>query len=146
MDTILFGRKTYEMMAAFWPTPEGEAVDPDTARFMNETQKIVVSHAPFTAEWNNTTVLTNNIASRVKKLKSLPGNDMAILGSNNLCVTLMEAGLVDEFRIMVNPIALGRGNSLFTGLTEKIKLQLRRTREFTSGNILLCYGPVSTND
>ncbi|HMF33409.1 MAG TPA: dihydrofolate reductase family protein [Candidatus Lokiarchaeia archaeon] len=142
VDTILFGRKTYEMMVRFWPTPEAENVDPETATFMNETQKIVVSHAPFTAEWNNTTVISKNIVNQVKKLKDQPGNDIAILGSNELCVTLMEAGMVDEFRIMVNPIALGKGNSLFTGLTEKVKLKLLWTRDFASGNILLCYAPV----
>lgn len=141
VDTILFGRKTYEMMARFWPTPEGMAGDPITATFMNDTPKIVVSHAPFTLEWENTTIITEDIVNHVQELKDQVGNDITLLGSNELCVSLMSSRMIDEFRIMVNPVALGAGNSLFTGLNERVKLKLLKTREFESGNILLYYTP-----
>jgi dihydrofolate reductase len=139
---LLFGRKTYELMASFWPTPRGIAADTLTAKFMNEMPKYVASHAPFKADWNSTTVLSGDVAGAVKKLKQGAGKDIAILGSNNLCVSLMEAGLVDEFRIMVNPVALGKGSSFFTGLSKIIKLRLMKTREFKSGNVLHYYIPV----
>lgn len=141
VDTLLFGRTTYELMAGYWPTPLGRADDQETARFMNATKKIVASFEPFTPEWENTTVIANNVIEEIAKLKAAPGQEIAIFGSNQLCVSLMEKGLVDEFRIMVNPIALGAGSPLFTGLSQRLKLKLIKTREFRSGNILLTYIP-----
>ena len=142
VDTILFGRKTYELMESFWPKPEGMEVDPNTARFMNETQKIVASHEAFNSDWNNTTIIHENVIAEIEKMKSQPGKDIVILGSNNLCIGLMEKGLVDEFRIMVNPVAIGTGSSLFVGLTQRIKMKLIKTREFKSGNVLNYYSIV----
>lgn len=136
---LFFGHRTYELMASVWPTPRGAAADALTAKFMNEAPKYVASHAPFKADWNHTTVISKDVIGEVKKLKEQAGGDIAILGSNNLCVSLMEAGLVDEFRIMVNPVALGSGNSLFTGLSKRVKLQLVKVREFKSGNLLHYY-------
>ncbi|HME51889.1 MAG TPA: dihydrofolate reductase family protein [Candidatus Lokiarchaeia archaeon] len=141
VDTILFGRKTYEMMASFWPKPEGIAGDPITATFMTEIPKIVFSHEPFTPEWDNTTVITEGTISTIRALKNQEGKEIAIFGSNELCVSLMPSKIIDEFRIMVSPIALGAGNSLFTGLSDRVKLKLVKAREFVSGNILLCYTP-----
>ncbi len=143
IDTLLFGRRTYDMMARWWPTPQGTAAEPTTAKLMNEMQKVVVSHESFPAEWNNTTVVSADVVSEIKELKNIPGKSIAIFGSNNLCVSLMEAGLVDEFRIMVNPVALGSGSSLFTGLSKKVKFTLANKREFKSGNVLHYYLPLS---
>ncbi len=139
VDTILFGHWTYDLMAGFWPTPQGTAADPETARFMNETPKIVASHEPFKPEWKGTTVVSNNVVGEIGKLKARPGKEIAIFGSNNLCVGLIEEGLIDEFRIMVNPVALGKGSSLFTGLSRRVGLKLFKTREFQSGNSLHYY-------
>jgi dihydrofolate reductase len=72
-------------------------------------------------------------------MKGVSGKDIAIFGSNELCVSLMEKDLVDEFRIMVNPIALGAGTPLFTGLSKKVRLKLEKIREFKSGNVLHYY-------
>jgi len=141
IGTILFGRKTYDMMAAFWPTEQGRTADKPTADIMTATPKIVASHTPFKPEWANTTVVSENVMDEVKKLKEESGKDIAILGSNNFCVSLMEEGLVDEFRIMVNPIALGKGSALFTGLSKPTNLTLASTRAFKSGNILNTYHP-----
>ena len=142
IDTLLFGHRTYEMMKSFWPTPQAEEIAPEIAKFMNEKLKVVVSHKSFEPGWNNVTVISDDVAGAVKKLKEQPGKTIAMFGSNNLCVSLMQEGLVDEFQIVVNPVAFGQGTSLFTGLPKKATLTLTETRKFKSGTILLTYQPV----
>lgn len=136
---LVFGHTTYNLMANFWPTPQGISENATIAKLMNETPKIAVSHEPFQADWSNTTVIHENVADTIKELKAKPGKDMAIFGSNALCVSLMEAGLVDEFRIMVCPVALGKGTSLFAGLSKRINFQLAKQHKFESGNLLQYY-------
>jgi dihydrofolate reductase len=136
---ILFGKRTYQMMAAFWPTPQGQAVDRETANAMNALPKYVASDEPFETKWNNTAVLSGDVVSGVSKLKSESGRDVAILGSNMLCVSLMERGLVDEFRIMVNPCAISRGTPLFAGLERLMRFKLLDSRIFKNGNVLNRY-------
>lgn len=139
VDTILLGHRTYDLMAGFWPTEQGKKGDGETARFMNETQKIVATRTSFTAEWGPTTVVGGDAVAEIATLKAAPGKDMIMLGSNELCVSLMEHGLVDEFRLMVNPVALGAGTPLFAGLSKRVALARTSTREFDSGNVLNCY-------
>jgi dihydrofolate reductase len=140
-DAILMGHTTYDMMAGFWPTPMAQEMDAKTAKFMNETQKFVVSHEPFDPGWRNVSVIHGDVFGQIKALKEKSGKDIALLGSNNLCVSLMQKGLVDEFRIMVNPVVLGKGTKLFAGIKSKLDLKLVKTREFKSGNVLLYYRP-----
>lgn len=140
VDTLLFGHTTYEMMK-FWSTPQAETVQPEIARFMNERHKVVASRASFEPGWNNVTVIRGDAAGAIKKLKEQPGKTIAMFGSNTLCVSLMQAGLIDEFQIMVNPVVLGAGTSLFEGLPQKAELILRETRSFKSGAVLLTYTP-----
>lgn len=142
VDTLLFGRKTYDMMK-FWSTPQAETIAPEIAKFMNEKLKVVVSHSAFEPDWSKVTVISADVVGAVKKLKEQPGKNIAMFGSNNLCVTLMQAGLVDEFQIVVNPVAFGDGTSLFKGLPAKAALTLTETRQFKSGAILLTYAPHS---
>lgn len=138
--TLLFGKRTYELMAGYWPTPQGSEDDLEVARFMNGMEKFVFSHDPYKADWEHTTAVTGKAAvDAVRRLKAAEGRDIAIFGSNNLCVSLMEEGLVDEFRIMINPVAIGKGTPLFTGLSKKIPLTLIKTKEFKSGNVLHTY-------
>lgn len=139
IGTLLFGHRTYDLMASFWPTPQGASENAAIAKRMNDMPKIVVSHSAFKPEWENTTVVSANVADEIQKLKAQPGKDIAIFGSNILCVSLMEAGLVDEFRIMVCPVALGIGTSLFTGLSKRQNFHLAKQHEFGSGNMLLYY-------
>ena len=139
VDTILLGHRTYEMMKSFWPTPQAEQVAPEIARFMNAKNKVVASHEPFEPGWKNVTVISGDVAGAVKKLKQLPGKDIIILGSNNLSVSLMREGLIDEFQILVNPVAIGEGTSLLAGLPKRADLTLTETRKFDSGTILLTY-------
>jgi len=138
-DAILLGHRTYEMMKAFWPTPQAMETAPAVARFMNETQKLVASRQPFDPGWERVTVLAGDVLTAVRELKARPGRNIILLGSNALCVSLMQAGLIDEFQILLNPVVIGQGTSLFAGLKEKARLELVDTRRFKSGAVLLTY-------
>jgi dihydrofolate reductase len=143
VDTLLFGRVTYEGMAAYWPTPAGEEDDPRIAARMNGLSKIVVSRTLDEAEWANTRLINDDVADELIKLKQQPGKNIAILGSSDLTVSLLQMGLVEEVRIMVNPVVLGAGKSVFRTADERISLKLLRTRRFNSGNVLLYYQPAT---
>jgi dihydrofolate reductase len=143
VDTLLFGHRTYEMFKSFWPTPQAQQVAPDVANFINETHKVVVSHHDFDPGWNNVTVISRDVAESIQKLKQQPGGTIMMFGSNNLCVSLMQAGLVDVFQILVNPVALGSGTPLFQGLPHKAELTLTNSRQFKSGVMMLTYEPAS---
>ncbi len=140
-DTFIFGRVTYELMARFWPTPEAMKNDPVIAEMMNSLPKIVFSRTLERAEWNNTRLVKGNLVEEIKKIKMLPGKDLTILGSGSIVSQLAPIGLIDEFRILVNPVVLGRGTPLFNGIKDKLNLKLLKTKTFTSGNVLLCYEP-----
>lgn len=142
LNMILFGRVTYEGMASFWPTPFALENDPIVAEKMNTTPKIVVSRTLAKADWQNTRLVKENVAEEIAQLKQQPGKDIAIFGSSDLAVSLLQMGLLDELRIMVNPVVLGSGKSLFKGLHEQVKLKLLKTHQFKSGNVLLYYEPV----
>ena len=139
--TLLFGRVTYQLMAGYWPTPAATTDDQFVAGKMNSLPKIVFSRTLDKADWNNTRLVKDNVAEEVNKLKNQPGKDIAIFGSSNLCVSFIQMGLIDEFRIMVNPVVLGNGHPLFGGIRDKLKLKLLKTKTFSSGNVLLYYQP-----
>jgi dihydrofolate reductase len=142
IDVILFGRVTYQGMASYWPTPFATENDPVIAAQMNSFPKIVVSHTLQKAEWNNTRLIKDNVAEEISKLKQQPGKDLALFGSANLLSTLMQMDLIDEHRIMVNPVILGNGHPLFKSTTGRLDLKLLKARTFRSGNVLLYYEPV----
>lgn len=137
MDTLIFGRKTYEGMVAYWPTPEAIASDPIVAGKMNGAAKIVVSKTLERAEWSNTRLVRDIDA--IAALKREPGKDAILLGSSDLAVSLAARGLIDVYRFMVNPIALGIGKPVLQGLGADLGLELLRTRTFKNGNVLLDY-------
>jgi dihydrofolate reductase len=141
LDFLLFGRVTYEMMASYWPTPAALRDDPIVAGRMNALPKIVISKTLDKAEWNNTRLMKDHIAEEIGKLKQQPGKDMAIFGSSDLATSLTELGLVDEYRIMVNPVVLGAGKPLFKGIPGRLQLKLVKTKTFHNGNVLLYYEP-----
>ena len=93
--------------------------------------------------WANTRLITADVADEVTKLKERPGKDIAILGSSDLAASLLQTGLVDEVRIMVNPVVLGAGKSVFRTAGERISLKLVKSRPFDSGNVLLHYQPAA---
>ena len=142
--TILFGRVTYEGMASYWPTPEAIAADPAVAEQMNGLPKLVFSRTLTRADWTNSRLAEGDAAAEVRRLKDQPGKDLIILASSNLAASLAEAGLIDEYRIMVNPVLLGRGTPLFARFGRDIRLTLRSARAFTNGNVLLTYTPAGT--
>jgi len=140
---LLFGRVTYELMASFWPTAAALEMDPVVAEAMNNLPKVVFSRTLDKAPWKNTTLVKGDIAAAVRKMKNEPGPGMAILGSGSIVSQLAQAGLIDEFQIVVNPIVLGRGKTLFDGVNEKLPLKLIKTRAFRNGNVVLYYEPMS---
>ncbi len=141
IDTLVFGRVTYQMMATYWPTPAAVQDDPEVAGLMNRMPKVVVSRTLDKAEWQNTQLVKSLVAEEISRLKRQPGKDMAVFGSANLLESLIRAGLVDEHRIMVNPVMLGDGTPLFKRSQDKTALELVQTRTFRNGNVLLCYRP-----
>jgi dihydrofolate reductase len=141
VDALVFGRVTYEGMAAYWPTPAAEEDDPRVAARMNSLPKVVVSRTLDKAEWANTRLV--NATEELTALKQQPGKDIAILGSSDLTVSLLQMGLVDEVRIMVNPVVLGTGKSVFRTASERISVKLLKSRAFNSGNVLLYYQPAA---
>lgn len=140
--TLLFGRVTYEMMASFWPTPAAKEKLPAVADGMNKMPKVVFSRTLDKASWKNTTLVKGDPASEVRKMKSGSGPDMVILGSGTIVSQLTQAGLVDEFQMVVNPIVLGQGRTLFEGVKGKHPLKLVKTRAFGNGNVVLYHHPV----
>jgi dihydrofolate reductase len=141
VDTLLFGRVTYEGMASYWPTPAAEQDDPRVAAKMNTLPKLVVSRTLARADWANTRILRDDVAAELTRLKRQPGKDIAIFGSSDLVVSLLAMGLVDELRIMVHPVVLGAGRSLFRTAPERMHLHLVEARPFRSGSVLLTYRP-----
>jgi dihydrofolate reductase len=138
-STLVFGARTYQMMANFWPTEIGITAAPNTAKRMNSLDKIVFSRTLKKAEWNNTELHNGDISTVIQSAKEKPGKDIAVLGSSDLCLSLIKEGLLDEIRIMINPVVLGRGKTLFSGITKQLKLELTNERTFKSGNVLLTY-------
>jgi dihydrofolate reductase len=141
VDVLLFGRVTYQLMASYWPTSAAMANDPIVAEKMNSLSKIVFSKTLEKAEWNNTWLLRENVGEEITKLKKQQGKDIAIFGSSELALTLVRLGLIDEFRIFVNPVVLGSGKPVFKGIHDKLNLKLIESKTFRSGNVLLCYQP-----
>jgi dihydrofolate reductase len=136
---LLFGRVTYDMMASFWPTPQARAAMPAVAEGMNSMSKYVVSRSMSDAGWNNTTVLHGDIVSAIRTLKQSAGPDIVILGSGSIVAQLAPADLIDEYQLVVKPVVLGGGRTMFDGVPSPIAMKPTRTRTFRNGSVLLCY-------
>jgi dihydrofolate reductase len=109
---------------------------------MNSAPKVVFSRTLTKAEWNNTRLVKDNIIEEMRNLKRQPGKDMTILGSGSIVTQFAEQGLIDEYQVLVNPVALGDGTPLFKGMKKRLNLKLLNTRTFRNGNVLLTYEPV----
>lgn len=138
---LLFGRVTYEMMAAYWPTPAALEAVPVVAEKMNSKPKVVFSRTLETASWSNTKLVKGDIAAEVVKLKQEPGPDMVILGSASIVAQLTEARVIDEYQVVVIPIVLGSGTTMFDGVKDKVGLTLANDQTFSNGNVVLWYEP-----
>ena len=141
--TLVFGRVTYELMAAYWPTPLAVERMPVVAERMNRSPKVVFSKTLARASWSNTTLVRGDVTDEVRKMKSKPGEGMVILGSGSIVSQLAQHGLIDEYQIVVVPVVLGSGRTMFEGVKRTVPLKLTRTRTFGNGNVVLCYEPAA---
>ena len=134
---LVFGRTTYEGMAAYWKTAQGEIAD-----FMNKLPKIVCSRTLNSADWNNSILIKENAADEIAKLKAKGNKDMYVFGSANLSETLIKENLIDEYRICIAPVITGKGRYLFPkGLPEK-NLSLISSQPLMTGGVILKYNSI----
>jgi dihydrofolate reductase len=140
-DAMLLGRVTYEEFAAFWPSQEG-GEDQEFADYMNNTPKFVVSETlQEPLEWNNSTLIKDNVAEEIAKLKQQPGKDISIVGSGTLVRSLLADGLLDELRVMLHPVVVGSGKRLFEEGGDQKALELVDSKTFGTGVLYLTYRP-----
>ena len=138
---LLFGRITYELMASYWPTPAALEALPVVAAQMNALPKVVFSRTLPEASWENTELVTSDIEGAVRAMKQEPGPDMVIMGSGTIVAQLTQARLIDGYQIVVTPIVLGSGRTMFDGVREQVDLRLTSSRVFENGNVVLWYEP-----
>ena len=136
---LVFGRKTYETMAGFWPTPAAAKQFPGIAEQMNRLPKVVFSKTLDKPSWNNTTIVKDDPVAALKKMKSERGEPMAILGSGSIVSQLTQARLIDGYQLVVSPIVLGKGRTLFETVQDRVNLKLTQSRAFKNGNVVLWY-------
>jgi dihydrofolate reductase len=143
VDTVLWGRSTYLGMQQYWTSvpqnPEASDYEKQHSAWLDRTLKVVFSTTMDEPEWNLSKLVKGNIEEEVTNLKQLPGKDMIILGSPRLAHSLMRAGLIDEFRVNVNPVVLGEGLPLFKDQNERIQLELVENKTFKGGVAGLVY-------
>ncbi len=140
-DTMLMGRRTYEQMAAYWPSMT--ATDDPFAEFLNNSPKLVVSTTLRSVDWQNSTLITNDVIGEVARRKQQTGKDILIPGSAILVRYLLHEGLVDELRLLLFPIVFGSGERLFDGWTARLPLRLVESQTLDSGVLSLTYQPAS---
>ena len=133
-DFLVFGRVTYEGMAAYWKTEKGEI-----AEMMNKIPKLVFSRTLTSADWNNTTLFKDNASGEISKLKAQSGKDMYVFGSANLSETFINDNIFDEYRIAVAPVLLGNGRPLFRQGIYSRNLSLVSTQPLSTGGVILKY-------
>jgi dihydrofolate reductase len=138
---LVFGRVTYDLMNAYWPTPAASKNDPVVAEQMNNLPKVVFSRTLEKASWKNTKLVKGDMAAEVRKMKKEPGPTMVIFGSGSIVSQLTQEGLIDEYQIVVIPVVLGKGRTMFDGIRDKVTLKRTKTRTFSNGNSFLCYEP-----
>jgi dihydrofolate reductase len=137
--TLLFGRVTYQLMAGYWPTPMAAQHDPAVAEGMNRLKKVVFSRTLDDAAWSNTTLIKSDPAAAVRKLKEESGEDMVIMGSGTIITLLADKGLIDSYTFVVSPLALGKGRTMFDGVSKRVDMKHTGTRTFKNGKTVLNY-------
>jgi dihydrofolate reductase len=152
-DTILFGRRTYEMFQGFWPRALDDsrtAPDPHAAGrrsqairamaiWINDATKVVFSRTLKDVTWKSSRLLHDFDPREIEALKRQPGKNMIIFGSGSIVSQLTEHGLIDEYQFIVSPILLGNGRTLLSGLSKSARLDLVETTKYKSGNVMLRY-------
>ena len=136
---LIFGRVTYEMMVAYWPTPEAAKAMPEVAEGMNTMQKIVFSRTLNGSTWQNTRIEKGDPVAEIRRLKSGSGPNMVILGSGSIVSQLTQARLIDAYQVVVVPVVLGEGRTMFEGVKDRLPLKRTSERAFKNGNVLVGY-------
>ncbi|MCF0040769.1 dihydrofolate reductase family protein [Dyadobacter fanqingshengii] len=139
----VYGKNTYHLMEGYWPTvlndPNANGHALAHAKWVQEIPKIVFSTTLESADWNNTTLIKDNIEEEVNNLKQQSGKDLVIFGSPGLAKSLMNLGLIDEYQITLHPVIMGAGISLFEGNTQMSNLKLLESKTLGSGVVTLHY-------
>jgi dihydrofolate reductase len=138
-DGLLLGRQTFEDLRGYWPNQSNDATG--ITEYLNRVHKYVVSSTISDPEWQNSTILSGDIIEEVRSLKEQPGKDIVVTGSITLCHALIEAGLVDEYRLFAYPVVQGRGRRLFPDGFEVPTLRLLDAKSFRSGITYSRYAP-----
>lgn len=136
---LVFGRVTYDMMKAFWPTDAAKEMMPEVADGMNRMEKLVFSRTLARADWENTQIIKDDPVSTMRRLKKEPGPDMVILGSGSIIAPLAAAGLIDSYQVVICPVAIGAGRTMFEGVSARLKLV--DSRAFKNSKTFLAYEP-----
>jgi dihydrofolate reductase len=135
-DTMLLGRRTYEEFAAYWPNSTDEF-----AEVMNGTPKLVASNTLHEVTWQNSTLVTGDVAAELRRIKEQPGKTISITGSPTLVESLLRDGVLDELRLLVHPFVVGSGKRLFDGDLDHKPLTLVDSKVFSTGVLSLTYAP-----
>lgn len=142
---IIFGRTTYQLFEDFWPKalkdPKTSPDDRKIAQIIDDTWKLVFSKSIKEVTWRNSNLFHKIDSREIKKWKEIQGRDLVVFGSGTIVQQFANLGLIDEYRLLVNPIILGHGKPIFKDVN-KIKLNLLKTRNFRNGNVLLYYQPI----
>lgn len=139
--SLLFGRVTYELMASYWQTPAAAKDSPEVAAGMNRLAKVVFSRTLEKVSWSNTKLVKGGLVEEVRAMKASPGAGITILGSGSLVTQLAPEGLIDEYQIVVHPVVLGAGRTMFEGVPKTLAVKRTNLRTFGNGNVLLSYEP-----
>jgi dihydrofolate reductase len=143
IEAMVFGRVAYEKLAEYWPTaasnPDASERHIEAARLMNELPKYVVTNSLERTEWQNSYIISGDVGHEIKGLKEGASRDIALFAGAGVASSLARLGLIDEYRIILNPILLGAGTPLFIGGHDKTNLRLRETRRFSSGALVITY-------
>jgi dihydrofolate reductase len=138
VGTHIMGRVTYEEMAGYWPTAAGEY-----ARFMNMLPKVVFSRTLPAAEWPGSRIARGDTAGEIATLKNEPGGEIIMVhGGAAFVQALSRLGLIDEYRLVILPVALGNGQPLFKDLPKPLRLALTEAKSFPGGTVIHVYRPV----
>ncbi len=138
-DALLLGRKTYDIQAWYWPNQKEDKYG--IAHHKNNMPKYIVTSTPLQAQWNNSTIIKDNVLEEIATLKEQPGKDILIEGSATLVEALAQAGLIDEFKFMVHPVIVGDGKRFFKDGMGLTKLKLVESKPISLGIVLLTYEP-----
>lgn len=141
--SLVFGRATFEMMAAFWPTEAARRQLPEVAAGMSAMTKFVFSRTLTRPGWINTRVVKGDAARKLRALKRQPGRGLAILGSGDLVAQVAAAGIIDEYQFVIIPVVVGGGRTLFEGMKKPLGLELVESRTFKNGRVFLRYRPTA---